>query len=235
MNKNNLVGIDFSNLLLSGADFHRECLRGSSFRSAVLSNANFTEADLRGGIAHLDQSLVSLSFPPPVQSLFAGADLRGADLTRALLQGASFVGADLRGATLTAADLSGADLTGADLTGARLSRAILAGACLAETRLVDCDVDGVDLQGCDLSTASLSGLRLICPTAESGTRGLRGLLSAHESWLDLHGYGGRRLVLPGLLTKGFKFHNRRLDLADLRLSQFEGCDLQKTSFRESDL
>ena len=124
---------------------------------------------------------------------------------------------------------------GADLTGARLSRAILAGACLAETRLVDCDVDGVNFQGCDLSTASLSGLRFICPTAESGTRGLQGLLSAHESWLDLHGYGGRRLALPGLLAKGFKFHNRRLDLADLRLSQFEGCDLQKTCFRESDL
>lgn len=227
--------MDFSNLLLSGADFHRKSLPGSSFQSAVLSNANFVEADLRGGIAHLDPSLVSLSFPPPVRSLLAGADLRGADLTRALFQGASFVGADLRGATLTAADLSGADLTGADLTGARLSQAILAGACLVETRLIDCDVDGVDLQGCDLSTAKLSGLRFICPTAESGTRGLRGLLSAHEGWLDLHGYGGRRLALPGLWAKGFMFHNRRLGLADLRLSQFESCDLRKTSFCESDL
>ena len=53
----------------------------------------------------------------------AGANLTGADLTRADL-----AGANLTGAYLTGADLAGADLAGAYLAGADLTRAYLAGA-----------------------------------------------------------------------------------------------------------
>jgi hypothetical protein len=57
----------------------------------------------------------------------AGADLRGAVLTRAQLVSVNLQGADLRGADLRGADLSGAllggsQLQGADLRGANLNR-----------------------------------------------------------------------------------------------------------------
>ena len=61
---------------------------------------------------------------------FAGANLRGANLTnadlrRANLPGANLTDADLRGANLTDADLRRANLRGANLRGANLTGAIL--------------------------------------------------------------------------------------------------------------
>lgn len=69
-----------------------------------------------------------------------GADLHGADLTRAKLHRADLTGAklhraDLTWAKLTEADLHGADLTGAKLTGAKLTWADLTGADLTEAKL----------------------------------------------------------------------------------------------------
>ena len=61
----------------------------------------------------------------------SGADLSGADLSRANLSGADLSGANLSGAYLTKADLSGADLSGAYLSGADLSGANLSGAYLS--------------------------------------------------------------------------------------------------------
>jgi hypothetical protein len=52
-----------------------------------------------------------------------GADLYGADLSRADLYGANLSGADLYGANLSGADLYGANLYGADLSRADLSGA----------------------------------------------------------------------------------------------------------------
>ena len=54
-----------------------------------------------------------------------GADLRGADLSKAILRWANLSEADLRGARLSKADLKEANLSGADLSGADLSEADL--------------------------------------------------------------------------------------------------------------
>jgi len=98
-----------------------------------------------------------------------GADLRGADLRRAMLMGATLRGADLRramligavlkeaaldGATLAEATLNTADLTGADLIGANLPGADLTTATL----------DGADLTGATLTAADLTGATLIGAT-----------------------------------------------------------------------
>jgi uncharacterized protein YjbI with pentapeptide repeats len=58
----------------------------------------------------------------------SGANLYGADLSRANLSGANLYGANLYGADLSRADLSGANLYGANLSRADLSRANLYGA-----------------------------------------------------------------------------------------------------------
>lgn len=72
-----------------------------------------------------------------------GADLRGAGLDHAQLAGAKLGRANLDGALLTHADLAGADLTGASLVGADLSSARVEGAVLAGADLRGANVDGV--------------------------------------------------------------------------------------------
>ena len=57
-----------------------------------------------------------------------GADLRGADLSRANLYGADLRDANLRGAGLYGADLRDANLRGTDLSGTDLSGTELSGA-----------------------------------------------------------------------------------------------------------
>jgi Pentapeptide repeats (8 copies) len=71
-----------------------------------------------------------------------GADLRCAGLTRAYLIGASLRGAALRWAYLIRANLTGADLTDAHLPYANLTRADLTGA-----NLTGADFTGADLTG----------------------------------------------------------------------------------------
>ena len=100
-------------------------------------------------------------------------DLRGANLSEAILSGANLSeahplsGADLRGANpsgayLSRADLRGANLRGADLRGAILSEANLSGADLRGAYLGD-----ANLSRADLSEANLSGAYLgdaLCDT-----------------------------------------------------------------------
>ena len=79
-----------------------------------------------------------------------GADLSGADLSRADLNDTSLTGADLSGALLIEADLSDAILIDANLSEADLSQVNLSGAILS----------GANLSGAILSGANLSGVNL---------------------------------------------------------------------------
>jgi len=89
-------------------------------------------------------------------SIKAGANLRGADLSKANLSGADLSGANLEGADLYRANLSfayltGANLTGADLEGANLTYANLEGAYLTGANLYNADLSGANLENADLS------------------------------------------------------------------------------------
>ena len=77
---------------------------------------------------------------PDIQPILAGADLREADLTEALL-----FETDLHGANLSMANLHGADLSGADLSGARLFRANFARAFLSYANLTEAYLNGANL------------------------------------------------------------------------------------------
>jgi uncharacterized protein YjbI with pentapeptide repeats len=68
-----------------------------------------------------------------VEAINSGANLFGADLSRADLSGANLSGANLFGADLSRADLSRAYLSGADLSRADLSGAYLSGADLKKS------------------------------------------------------------------------------------------------------
>ena len=103
-------------------------------------------------------------------TLAAGGNLRGADLSGLALSGTNFTnlqaagsnwqGADLRGAIFHGADLSGADLTGAKLSGASLERVNLTGAKLTKADLAGARLSGVNLVGADLGGADLRGAQL---------------------------------------------------------------------------
>ena len=80
-----------------------------------LPRPSLTDADLGGA----DLRYADLEGAHLANADLRGADLRGADLRRADLAGANLAGADLRRADLRSADLAGANLAGADLRGAK--------------------------------------------------------------------------------------------------------------------
>ena len=96
----------------------------------------------------------------------SGADLHGANLTKAVLyaanlRGANLAGADLRvanllGTDLTNADLSGADLRVANLLGTDLTNADLSGANLRWINLTEANLRRADLTGADLTGVDLT-------------------------------------------------------------------------------
>ena len=82
-------------------------------------------------------------------------DLSDADLWKASLEGANLREANLHGAFLRGAVLQGADLQGANLEGANLESANLEGANLYDANLGWGDLQGVNLQGANLQEAYL--------------------------------------------------------------------------------
>ncbi|NWH07330.1 MAG: pentapeptide repeat-containing protein [Alphaproteobacteria bacterium] len=81
------------------------------------------------------------------RTYLAGVNLMAANLRGANVSGALLMRANLRGAMLSTANFSGAIMVGADLSGANLSSADLSGAVLRR----------VDFEGADLLRANLSG------------------------------------------------------------------------------
>jgi hypothetical protein len=103
-----------------------------------------------------------------------GADLTGASLPQAILNGANLAlvdlsGADLRGARLIEVDLSKAILTGANLSGADLFHATLFGTNLIGARLFEAFLTGARMVGADLTGANLTYAHLL-ETAFSDSR-----------------------------------------------------------------
>jgi uncharacterized protein YjbI with pentapeptide repeats len=86
---------------------------------------------------------------------FYEANLFGAILVRANLEGAHLGGADLLGANLIGANLLEANLEGAHLGGAILLGAILKGANLEGANLEGADLDCAILQGANLEGANV--------------------------------------------------------------------------------
>lgn len=187
LTKKNLTGATLTRASLVGARLQGARLRGAKLARANLTRANLTGADLRGAdlsrarlrgailrkarMGRLGTSTGSgarITAAPCGRNLLctgrmAGVDLRGADLTGAIIVSADLSGADLRKARafqviLTAVDLSGAKLDGVDLTGSYLAEINLQGASLAGADLSKVRLEsGVNLQGVSLVGVKLDG------------------------------------------------------------------------------
>ena len=97
----------------------------------------------------LNKDRVSLAAAPLEQAYLAGVDLQGATLEYANLQGVQAL-ANLQDANLRLANLERAILMGANLQGANLWRANL-----RVVNLLDANLQGADLQDADLQNANL--------------------------------------------------------------------------------
>jgi len=92
----------------------------------------------------------------------AGTNLKGANLTSAVLIDADFYALEKVGESIqtTTADLTKADLSKAALQGANLSECLLKEATLTDAALQSADLSSADLQGADLSSAALQNADL---------------------------------------------------------------------------
>lgn len=136
-------------------------LRGAIFTFASLPRVGFAGADLRG--AQLTKAQLQGASLEQAQLQGASLDearLQGASLDRAQLQSASLQSAQLQGARLTKAQLQGASLTDAYLQGTNLSGARLLGASLDRAHLEGALFNDAQLQGASFSGATLKATNL---------------------------------------------------------------------------
>jgi uncharacterized protein YjbI with pentapeptide repeats len=132
-------------------------LRGRRLEGAVLLNAHlrkvdFTAARLQGSnLSGADLRDANWGCEPQC------ADLRGARLRFAQLQGASLGATPLTGANLMEAQLQGTNLRNAQLQGANLCWAALEGAFMWDAQLQGANLWGARLNGADMSGAKLQG------------------------------------------------------------------------------
>ncbi|MGW1758642.1 pentapeptide repeat-containing protein [Streptomyces mirabilis] len=142
----------------------------------------------------------------------AGAALKEADLTRAVLGNTTLTGAHMVAATLTSATLHGANLIGANLYGANLTRAGLIGAKLGEANL-----NGTTLADAILTRANLSGTRLADATLTGA--------SLEGAWLWNTDLRGATLARADLREATLR--------ADLRGTTLTGADLRRATLSAS--
>jgi uncharacterized protein YjbI with pentapeptide repeats len=129
-------------------------LEGAVLIGAGLSKVDFTAAHLEG--ARLESADLRAAKFGCGQHWFEGEDQRN-DPTCAQLQGASLDRAQLQGALLDAASLQGASLDHAELQGALLDHAELMGASLKDAHLEGASLNYAELQVASLDDGFLQG------------------------------------------------------------------------------
>ena len=150
------------------------------------SGQNFSWLDLNS--SHVD----SLHHYIWIQANLQGADLwsaklQGANLAGAKLQGAKLWGVRLQGANLSGANLQGADLLAAKLQGADLSGADLQGAVLMSALLRSANLLGADLQGANLANVYMQGANLVKAKLQGANLSEAELQGANLARADLQG------------------------------------------------
>src|SRR5689334_4974488 len=135
---------DLTDADLSDADLANANLGGADLSFANLSNANLAEAILddayEGNPPKAMQIASKEQMPGEVPVSPGGFDLRGANLSRAILVGANLTRADLSGANMDDIRLEGASLEGVDLR-----------RCNVQFEFVGLNLNRANLSGLDLN------------------------------------------------------------------------------------
>jgi uncharacterized protein YjbI with pentapeptide repeats len=235
-----VLGVDLSNLTLSGARFDRADLTEANLSRANVSGATFTGAvmgyaNLRG-IIGLDQAV---GFNPKwelIGSLQEGSTRHGVALAGLPLPVGPPTRRDLSKADLSYADLTGVGLYEMNLTGANLHAASLRGADLRGSVLAGADVTSADLTGANLGLVDLEtvvGIEDAIDHTESG--GSRSLVLANLRRHGASSLGGKpppvqnlaEAWLPGCDLSGADLTGVNLFHANLEDAKFDGATLEK--------
>jgi uncharacterized protein YjbI with pentapeptide repeats len=168
-----LTGADLSSLpetpiSMVDSDLTRANLSRSGYLLGTAQRAVLADAELWSAWLSLDLRNGALRRINAIDSVWAGSDLRRADLSGAQLRESSFTATKypragiglLHSANMQAANLSGASMFGADLFGVDLRWADLLDVGLQQARLPAADLRGANLTGADLTGANLRGARL---------------------------------------------------------------------------
>ena len=159
---------------LSGADMERAALHGASILNvslveakmsgAKLHQAELAQADFRS--ADLRESEFIKAILVSGELIFQCADLSGAQLSNAKLDGTNFIRSRLNNAELDGGDFHGsnfnwANLAGADLNNANLANATFLKADLTGAILTDAFLENVDFLQANLTNANLKKARAV--------------------------------------------------------------------------
>jgi len=245
----NLEGADLSGLSVAGADFGAANLRNADLSDLQAPDTvcSLTGEPCYDAGASCPGGLTACTTDGASPGNFVGADLTGANLSRAQLPSADFTGATLAGANLQDANLNGAvlvgppdaegnpghlDMTGANLRGTALKGAKLDGAIMvgvranATTDFTDASMKGVDLTDADLRGARLAGADLTGAI-------MRGILLGPTN--DLTGAMLKGADLTEACMPGVSLQDQDLQEAILAGTNLVGANLQRTNFSKVDM
>ena len=154
-----------------------------------------------------------------------GANLRGANLQKAILKGANLERANLGDANLQGANLEGASLAWANLQRAILKEINLQGANLSSAKLQGAKLKGVNLQGTILLGVNLEG-------ADLRHANFRGVKLQHANLRNAN-LQGATLVRADLLKADLLGAN--LQGATLVSANLQGANLSRANLQEANL
>jgi uncharacterized protein YjbI with pentapeptide repeats len=210
--KEDLEGLDLSDLDLSGA----------VFEDCVLSGCNLTKARLSKTIFR--------------RCALPGVPLAGASMVEAELTVCDLAGADLTGATLDKAVLNDSDCTGAKFDQARLAtatarRTTFAGATFAGTAIRECDFRQADFEGATLDGISL-GKSNFKSAAAAGARAS----GCDFEGCDLSNFrGGDGALFVGSIFRGCKAVGSVWEGSVLDKANFSSANLGQANFASTSL
>ena len=196
---------DLRHARLDRSDLHQADLTGAnvshaSFVGADLRNINFQCSDLNELLLSDDRKRAGC------------ASARGADFSRARLQGARLIGLDLRSARLEEARMNEAELTYALLTGANFSGANLQKADLT---------GGVQAMGTNFLIASLQGADLTGAQLQYADFTSSGLQGAGLNYANL-----QAAMLRDADMEGVNIQQAKLFGADMTGAKLQGADMR---------
>ncbi len=150
---------------------HSQCPQ-ADFTASTINHCDFSNSNLQEAcLEKVTGKLVNVSGADVRKLRAAGAELPAANLQQvkggeSIWAQANLTGADLRhaqlgGATLTSASLERANFSAANLRSARLNKANLTGALLVHANLFQCSLEKANLTGADLSGANAYGAEFL--------------------------------------------------------------------------
>jgi len=161
----NLTGANLSHQDLSGKELQGILLKNADLSYVNLYNTTIGEVQKRPINPQLTMDEVKamdiyfLRTDPSIRADLSGANLKGANLTNAILDQINLSNADLTDVDISVRSLLGVNLSGVDLSNKDLKGTILFGANLSGANLSGTIVMGTNLEYANLRNADFSGAK----------------------------------------------------------------------------